>query len=371
MSGISAGVSDVLKKPVIPIYFPDWNGEIMTLSKSIEELREWAKNQRQSPDTIWQMTYNAIEDPVFLLTHEGEILLANEASAKLLGMSVEEILDSHHCYEIVHKTTAFIEGCPFVKAMDSKKRESYKLKMDEKWYLVAVDPINDENGNVIGAIHIITDIDDLIKTTARKAHLGEIIENTLDAIFSATGNGKIDFWNKSAAALFGYTEEEILGEDIGILMPENRKDEYKKVFEEIVSGIALERYETIILKKDGTKMEVLMNAQPVYDERKIIKGASFMLHDLTPQRKTERELLAYVTESALRLKKPVEIIKNNLDDISRLLEKGDIGIEETKLLLSVQASNAEKVIENLKDLNTAVVEKQKGIPNIYMEFLSK
>ncbi len=49
-----------------------------------------------------------------------------------------------------------------------------------------------------------------------------------DAIISSNSDGNIIFWNKGAETIFGYAEEEVLGKNMIILLPEEYRDLYKE-----------------------------------------------------------------------------------------------------------------------------------------------
>jgi len=84
------------------------------------DLKSWAADQEQHPDPMWDMIFDAIEDPIFLLSTSGELLNINASSERFLNLSRSEILGKH-CYELVHHTQTFMKGCPFAKSKISKK----------------------------------------------------------------------------------------------------------------------------------------------------------------------------------------------------------------------------------------------------------
>jgi PAS domain S-box-containing protein len=47
-----------------------------------------------------------------------------------------------------------------------------------------------------------------------------VSENANDAVVSANQSGRITYWNKSAARIFGYSDQEVLGQPLTMLMPE-------------------------------------------------------------------------------------------------------------------------------------------------------
>lgn len=51
-----------------------------------------------------------------------------------------------------------VEGCPFIRARQSRRREIMNLSFNGRDFAVLVDPLLDSQGNFAGAVHIITDI---------------------------------------------------------------------------------------------------------------------------------------------------------------------------------------------------------------------
>ncbi len=81
-----------------------------------------------------------------------------------------------------------------------------------------------------------------------------------DAIISADCSGRIISWNKGAHTIFGYSEEEALGEPLIMLMPERYRDAHQKGFERFYSTgesrIIGKTVELDGLRKDGTEFPV-------------------------------------------------------------------------------------------------------------------
>lgn len=81
-------------------------------------------------------------------------------------------------------------------------------------------------------------------------------------------------------------------------------------------------------------------------------------------------LVGYISEAALRLKNPLEVLRDNLVSIrSQLDNSPDIG--ELKIMLSVQVTHLEQVLENFRALNKEIVEEREEIPQAYREFLTR
>jgi len=88
------------------------------------------------------------------------------------------------------------------------------------------------------------------------------------------------------------------------------------------------------------------------------------------RQRTDESLLAYIREGTIRLKQPVDILINNMNEINEDI-KNDIPPELLKSKILIQKKTLEQILENLRDLNKAIVEKQKDIPEAYREFFTE
>ncbi|MEI8246484.1 MAG: PAS domain S-box protein [Lentisphaerota bacterium] len=105
----------------------------------------------------WQVIFDNISDAVSLLAEDGVVLKCNAAMGKLVGKTSAEII-GQHCYEVVHGASMPVEGCPFIRARQSRRREIMNLSFNGRDFAVLVDPLLDAQGSFTGAVHIITDI---------------------------------------------------------------------------------------------------------------------------------------------------------------------------------------------------------------------
>jgi hypothetical protein len=82
-------------------------------------------------------------------------------------------------------------------------------------------------------------------------------------------------------------------------------------------------------------------------------------------------LVAYISECTIRLKSPVELVRENLAGIISRLETGSIEEGEMKMALAVQIGHADQISANLHDLNEAIIAEQQDIPDAYRKFLMR
>ena len=66
--------------------------------------------------------------------------------------------------------------------------------------------------------------------TDLEAKLTAVVQLTPDALILADDNGNIVFWNRSATRMFGYSEEEALGQPLTLIIPKRYHEQHLKGF---------------------------------------------------------------------------------------------------------------------------------------------
>jgi PAS domain S-box-containing protein len=131
--------------------------------------------------------------------------------------------------------------------------------------------------------------EDLEQASAR---LAAIIASSEDAIISKTLNGVVTSWNGAAQRLFGFTAEEMIGQSILRIIPEELQHEETDILTKLRRGERIERYETTRMHKEGHRLEISLTVSPVRDSSGTIVGAAKIAHDITARRRAEHALHA-------------------------------------------------------------------------------
>lgn len=116
-----------------------------------------------------------------------------------------------------------------------------------------------------------------------RAWLAALVESSDDAIIGMELNGIINSWNRGAEEIFGYTAEEIVGQSIQVLIPEDRRPEENHILESIKRGERIKQYNTIRRRKNGRKLYVSLSVSPIFDDNQKIVGVSKIARDITDQ----------------------------------------------------------------------------------------
>ena len=120
--------------------------------------------------------------------------------------------------------------------------------------------------------------------------IASIVENSDDAIFTETLDRQIKSWNHSAQELYGYTAEEIIGKNAGILYQEGGDQCIEPMIESIKQGVRTSAIEVVNRRKDGTLINISGNLSPIRDADGRVIGVSVVARDIDARKQAERDL---------------------------------------------------------------------------------
>ncbi len=149
----------------------------------------------------------------------------------------------------------------------------------------------------------------------KQAMLAAIIESSEDAIISKDLTSRITSWNPSAERMFGYTQEEMVGQLIHILIPDDRKHEEDVIISKLKCGERVEHFETIRKTKEGKKLHISLTISPIKNAEGKIIGASKIARDITQQKLIEERLkILNDLSTTINAKLDVEVILQVVTD---------------------------------------------------------
>ena len=183
--------------------------------------------------------------------------------------------------------------------------------------------------------------------------LAAIVDSSDDAIVSKTLEGIITSWNAGAERLFGYTAKEAVGQHISMIIPQDRRDEETTILAKLRRGERIDHFDTIRMRKDGTKLEISLTISPVRDAEGKIIGASKIARDVTGRKRMERELheseqrfrtLADALDTQVQFRTQ-ELRRRN----SEILQQSDQLRELSGRLMSLQDEERRRIARDLHD----------------------
>ncbi|MEJ2388770.1 MAG: PAS domain S-box protein [Chromatiaceae bacterium] len=133
-----------------------------------------------------------------------------------------------------------------------------------------------------------------------EAKFRSVMESAIDAIISADAEGRIRSWNSAATALFGYAEDEVIGQAIEVIIPKRYRESHREGINRVSSGGAShvigKTVELAAIRKDGAEFPVELSlATWLLDDRRYYTG---IIRDITERKQAEQKFRS-VTESAI------------------------------------------------------------------------
>ncbi|HZZ93928.1 MAG TPA: PAS domain-containing sensor histidine kinase [Usitatibacter sp.] len=127
-----------------------------------------------------------------------------------------------------------------------------------------------------------------------------IVSSSDDAIISKDLNGIVTSWNPGAERLFGFDAEDMLGTSVLRIIPSELHEEEMRILALVRAGQRIEHYETVRMRKDGSRVSVSLTVSPIRDDSGAVVGASKIARDIGGLRERERAhaVLAAIVESS-------------------------------------------------------------------------
>ncbi|MBU7023543.1 MAG: PAS domain S-box protein, partial [Theionarchaea archaeon] len=147
-----------------------------------------------------------------------------------------------------------------------------------------------------------------------------IISIMSDIFLLVDPSGTIMATNRSTVASLGYGEKELIGQDIGIILPEEERNAFKeKAFHKLEKTLSVSDFEIVFASKTGEKIPISLSASAVRDEKGELQGIVYIGRDISERKKAEDQIKAALREKELLFKEIHHRVKNNMQIISSLL----------------------------------------------------
>ncbi|QTE38858.1 PAS domain-containing sensor histidine kinase [Mucilaginibacter gossypii] len=161
------------------------------------------------------------------------------------------------------------------------------------YILVSSVAVRDKDGNYDGSIHTLSDITTQRRYEKQQALLAAIVGSSEDAIIAKDLYGQITSWNRGAERIFGYKPHEVIGKHVGLIIPNDKLTEEKRIIRAIRSGKTVEHFETLRKTNAGVIIPTSLTISPIRDARDRIIGASTIARDISRQKKAEEQIKNY------------------------------------------------------------------------------
>lgn len=223
-------------------------------------------------------TLDALPQAVFVDDSPTSCLYVNPAYRKLFGLDASERRHGEWSWSSDKNTRAEV---------DLKRQrlwtlgESYEVTADftlpdgaKCWTSATVNATVGDDGQVVRATGVVTDVTDAV--LAKKAlesseqRFRSLVTNAPDAIVGVDEDANIQIWNDTAAEMFGYTRDEILGRPVSLMVPPDLRGGHGALAQAFAQGpierAPMRSTPVSALRKDGGELPVEISLAKVTDD---------------------------------------------------------------------------------------------------------
>jgi PAS domain S-box-containing protein len=248
--------------------------------------------QPQNTKTILRQCLESQDNAILITSRSGYILYCNTSLKDLVGYDDSELLKSH-ISTILKKRAS--------ESARIKAKLYRKSKINEELEFV------DKRGEIkqlTCSVHRIEDTDNRFAMILYKGLLGDeigrerkvlaafiesIIENTFECMLLTDERGVITFANNNVKRLMGFSKNEILGQNVADHYY-GGKDEARKVMALLREKGVLERYRTLVKRKEDGYVPVRIASVLIRDDDGQEHGTLALLEDLSQEELLRKQI---------------------------------------------------------------------------------
>ena len=305
---------------------------------------------------------NAV-DGIITISEEGLIETYNQAAMHIFGYKAEEVIDKnikmlmpephrgeHDGYLAKYRDTGIAKiigiGCQVV----GQRKDGTTFPME-----LSVAEVKLGDRRIFSGI--LRDITERMsaeeKAQKQKEEFEGVFSSVIDGLITIDEKGIIDAYNPAAKKIFGYSEDEVMGQNVKMLMPEPYRGEHDSYLENhITTGInkiiGIGR-EVTGRRKDGSTFSMDLSVSPMLvGDKRMFVG---LVRDITQRKLAEQELkiAQLAAESANHMKS--EFLANMSHELRTPLN-AIIGYSEL-LREEAEEDGSQEVVKDLNRIHTA------------------
>lgn len=242
--------------------------------------------------------FNAISDGIVLTDVDRRIIAANVGMKTTFGYEESELLGNETSILYENHDEFERQGLLRFNLSAEQKLTPYIVNYRHKdGHIFPAETlgtvIRGEEGKVIsylGVMRDITERNQFIKGLREQEwRYRSVVDSVVDAIIGINSHGDVMSWNRGAELIFEYTEKEILGEELTILMPERFREAHKagikrflETGEKTVMGKTVE---LTAVKKNGSEFPIELTLGSWHGNEDIF--FSGIIRDITERKEME------------------------------------------------------------------------------------
>jgi diguanylate cyclase (GGDEF)-like protein/PAS domain S-box-containing protein len=297
VAAMKAGASDFVKKDDLGRL-----GAIVERELRLSRERKTARVERDRAEATVRRLAAIVEtsnDAIFGIDLDWKITSWNRGAETLYGYSADEAIGQHVQMlvppELVESRSDYaallLAGIP-VPPFETVRLHKSGRRIDVS---VAVSPLRDREGRLIGRSAIVRDISDRKRAdhAVRESEdrYRRIVETAFEGIWVIDTKNTTTLVNRQMAEMLGYSVEEMLGRPAIEFMDGPSQAEFQANTDRRKEVGRLPRHEFRFRRKDGSELWTVIDSITMLDATGQYAGSLAMVSDLTERRRAAAELL--------------------------------------------------------------------------------
>jgi len=202
------------------------------------------------------ITLNSIGDAVITCDAKGRVSRMNPVAQQLTGWSIDQAkgLPIKTVFKIINASTRQTIANPVDKVLSTGEivylsNHTTLISKEGNEYQIAdsAAPLRNDDGKILGMVLAFNDVTEQyhlreqaalsqLELQAKEKEQSDMLNSMVNSVISIDEDGIVLSFNKAAEKLFGYSEKEIKGKNINLLMPETISIEHNGYLKRFVES---------------------------------------------------------------------------------------------------------------------------------------
>jgi PAS domain S-box-containing protein len=267
------------------------NGLVMMMFDVTE--REQAIRALRESEQKYRILAENTYDWEFWLGPDGKFIYVSPACERISGYKPEEFQRNPALMEtiILPEDLNIYHSHQDIAVVAREAHEAqFRLRRKDGrliWLAHSCQPIFTADKIYLGNRGNNQDVTDKHQAAEEIARTAAIVKTTDDAIYSVDQDNVILSWNPAAEKMYGYSADEMIGNSVFILVPNERRAELATIRNRLIGGESISHLETIRLRKDGSSIPVSLTYSPIPNKQGEFTHASVIARDISRQKEAE------------------------------------------------------------------------------------
>ncbi|OWZ22054.1 Hybrid signal transduction histidine kinase [Phytophthora megakarya] len=230
--------------------------------------------------------------PIFGVDMAGLVNIWNNKSAEITQFAADEVIGRDLVQEFISEGYRSAVGLVLSQALNGVQTANFNFPLITKSgrrveILLNATPRYNELGEIVGVVSIGQDITERI---AQEQEYSRLIDTANAPIFGVDSEGRVNIWNKKAAEIMQYSNNEVVGEKlVEKFITEDYREAVGAVLSKALDGTDTANFEFPLVTKAGRRVEILLNATPRFNEHGTVIGMVGIGQDITDRIAQEQE----------------------------------------------------------------------------------